>query len=149
MAQRTQRFRPIAALMVVAWALAFLLLPGLHLVGHRADHRHLTDGTAVPNPTEARSVPDHPHQHGHVHPHPESSEDHSAPASDDRPAREGGPLDHGAGLGHFGVAALWAVAVSGAPLNLPRVTQAPAVPERAPFERRLDLTPRSSRGPPT
>lgn len=77
-----------ALLLVFTWALAFLVVPGLHGAFHQNDHRHLANGAVVPEP------PAHPH--AHPHPHPQKAPEEPAPA----PA----PLDHGAGLAHFGVA---------------------------------------------
>ncbi|MBK6683354.1 MAG: hypothetical protein IPG45_02690 [Deltaproteobacteria bacterium] len=75
-----------ALLLVLTWALAFLVIPGVHGAFHQNDHHHLANGAVVPE------APAHPHPH----PHPQKAPEEPTPA----PAP--GPLDHGAGLAHFG-----------------------------------------------
>lgn len=77
-----------ALLLLLTWALAFLVIPGLHGVDHHNDHQHLGNGAVVP----ARA---------HAHPHPHAPQAPEAPESP-APTEAPGPLDHGAGLAHWG-----------------------------------------------
>lgn len=87
-AQRVRREGAVVS--GLGWALAFLVIPLLHTLGHRADHTHFGEAVVFAAAGQSHG---HPHHHG---PKPRSAE----------PAYRGPltpSLEHqGAGLAHLG-----------------------------------------------
>ena len=134
------RRRRLAATIGVAWLLAVLILPALHLGHHDHAHEHRADGTIV---TVTVTVTNDDHAHGpgaapHRHDdladefsEEDAAADHGAPPrrEPDRPAVSAPHLDHAAaGAAHLGLAL-----VEPPPPDLPaRAFAAPLEPRPTP-----------------
>jgi hypothetical protein len=120
----TQR-RDAAWLLLVLWGVTFLVVPLMHMIGHRADHVHRAGGGVV-------RLVEAPHRHGDGAVHTHDAEAADAP-EDPRPAPT-----HGADSPEHLTAALvatWSLVTVQAPSALVgEVRRAPAVrPARAPI----------------
>ncbi len=109
------RRRRLAATIGVAWLLAVLILPALHLGHHDAAHEHRADGTIVTVTVTSGDAPAHAHAHGpgaaphrHHGPADDDTDDDDAPRRDPvRPAVAPVQVAHAAaGAAHLGLALL-------------------------------------------
>jgi len=147
----SQVYRHDAAwLCVVLWLLTFLLVPGLHLLGHDNNpHHHLLDGGTVFLGLLAEEAAEHAHADGtrHVHAEPAENQDGSSDPGPEDP-QDGLPDQHGStSSGHLKALLL-------ANVQIPLViTQQPsnARPPVAPVSRLVQpapFLPSLPRGPP-
>ena len=136
-AQRVRREGAVVS--GLGWALAFLVIPLLHTLGHRLDHTHV--GEAVVFAAA-----------GHAHPHPHAQPAPPAPPKRSRERSVEGPrapsVAHaGAGLAHLS-ASLTSAAPTTAPLPGALVQCSPLPPPASRIAAPPVFEARRSRAPP-